>query len=263
MTSIKSIWFYRDFILGSVRREFRAKFQNSVLGIFWVLLNPLAMIFVYTVVFSHLMKAKLPNVTGPFSYSIYLCMGILSWSLFSEITSRALNLFLENANLLKKIHFPKICLPIILLINAWINFAIIFGLFVIFLKLTGNFPGKIFLAVIPIFLIMSLLALALGLGLGILNVFYRDIGQVYGVFLQFWFWLTPIVYSIDILPPKVQMLLQFNPMTPLITALHQIAVYRQLPAWESLLFPLIVALLLSWWAVGLFRRHQHDLMDEL
>jgi lipopolysaccharide transport system permease protein len=209
------------------------------------------------------MKAKLPNVTGPFSYSIYLCMGILSWSLFSEITSRALNLFLENANLLKKIHFPKICLPIILLINAWINFAIIFGLFVIFLKLTSNFPGKIFLAVIPIFLIMSLLALALGLGLGILNVFYRDIGQVYAVFLQFWFWLTPIVYSIDILPPKVQMLLQFNPMTPLITALHQIAVYRQLPAWESLLFPLVVALLLSWWAVGLFKRHQHDVMDEL
>jgi lipopolysaccharide transport system permease protein len=71
------------------------------------------------------------------------------------------------------------------------------------------------------------------------------------------------VYSIDILPPKVQMLLQFNPMTPLITALHKIAVYRQLPAWESLLFPLIVALLLSWWAVGLFKRHQHDLMDEL
>jgi lipopolysaccharide transport system permease protein len=141
--------------------------------------------------------------------------------------------------------------------------VIIFGLFVIFLKLTSNFPGKIFLAVIPIFLIMSLLALGLGLGLGILNVFYRDIGQVYGVFLQFWFWLTPIVYSIDILPPKVQMLLQLNPMTPLITALHKIAVYRQLPAWESLLFPLIVALLLSWWAVGLFRRHQHDLMDEL
>lgn len=263
MTSFKSIWFYRDFILGSVKREFRAKFQNSVLGIFWVLLNPLAMIFVYTVVFSHLMKAKLPHVTGPFSYSIYLCTGILSWSLFSEITSRALNLFLDNANLLKKIQFPKICLPIIMIFNAWINFTIIFGLFIIFLTLSGNFPGKIFLAVIPILLIMSLFALALGLGLGILNVFYRDIGQAYAVFLQFWFWLTPIVYSFDILPPKVQMFLQFNPMTPLITALHKVVVYRQLPAWESLLFPLGVSILLVWWAVSLFRRLQHDLMDEL
>jgi len=263
MTSFQSIWLYRDFILGSVKREFRAKFQNSVLGIFWVFFNPLAMIFVYTVVFSHLMKAKLPDVMGPFSYGIYLCIGILSWSLFSEITSRALNLFLDNANLLKKVHFPKICLPIILLINAWINFVIIFGVFIIFLTLSGNFPGEIFLAVIPIFLIMSLLALGLGLGLGVLNVFYRDIGQGYTVFLQFWFWLTPIVYSIDILPPKLQTILQFNPMTPLITALHQIAVYRQLPAWESLMLPLIVAVLLSWWALRLFKRHQHDLMDEL
>jgi lipopolysaccharide transport system permease protein len=110
---------------------------------------------------------------------------------------------------------------------------------------------------------MSLFALALGLGLGILNVFYRDIGQAYGVFLQFWFWLTPIVYSFDILPPKVQMFLQFNPMMPLITALHKIVVYRQLPVWESLLFPLGVSILLAWWAISLFRRHQHDLMDEL
>lgn len=263
MTRIQSIWLYRDFILGSVKREFRAKFQNSVLGVFWVLFNPLAMIFVYTVVFSQLMKAKLPDVTGPFSYSIYLCIGILSWSLFSEITSRALNLFLDNANLLKKINFPKICLPIILVINAWINFAIIFSLFIVFLMLSGNFPGKIFLVVIPIFLLMSLLALSLGLGLGILNVFYRDIGQVYAVFLQFWFWLTPIVYSMDILPQKVQMLLQFNPMTPIITALHKVAVYRQMPSWDSLLFPFIISFLLSWWALGLYRRHFNDVMDEL
>jgi lipopolysaccharide transport system permease protein len=263
MTSFKSIWLYRDFILGSVKREFRSKFQNSVLGTFWILLNPLAMIFVYTVVFSHLMKAKLPSLTGSFSYSIYLCIGILSWGLFSEITTRALTLFLDNANLLKKIHFPKLCLSIILLMNAWINFAIIFSVFILFLKFSGNFPGWIFLAVIPIFLIISLLALALGLALGILNVFYRDIGQVYVVFLQFWFWLTPIVYTIDILPSNVQVLLRLNPMSPMIEALHKIAVYRQLPEWDTLLFPLMTTLLLAWWAASLYRRHMNDVMDEL
>ena len=193
MTLLKPIWQYRDFIFGSVKREFRVKYQNSILGVFWVFVNPLAMILVYTLVFSQLMKAKLPNAMGSFSYSIYLCAGILSWGLFSEISSRALNLFLDNANLLKKIYFPRACLPIILVINAWINFAIIFGMFVIFLLATQNFPGIIFLAVIPILLIITFFALALGVGMGVLNVFYRDIGQVYTVFLQFWFWLTPIV----------------------------------------------------------------------
>ncbi|MBU3545497.1 ABC transporter permease [Polynucleobacter sp. MWH-Mekk-B1] len=263
MIRFKSIWLYRDFILGSVKRDFQAKFQNSILGIFWTLLNPLAMILVYTVVFSQLMKARMPDAPGPYSYSIYLCMGILSWGLFSEVFNRSITLFLDNANLLKKIKLPKISFPIILVFNAWINFLIIFSLFVVFLILSKNFPGKIFLAVIPILLIISLFAIALGIGLGILNVFYRDIGQISGVFLQFWFWLTPIVYSIDILPPKLQVVLQLNPMVPLIAGLQRIVMVRQLPLWESLLYPLALAIVLSWWAMYLLNKHQNDMMDEL
>lgn len=263
MNSFRSLWLYRDFILGSVKRDFQAKFQNSILGMFWILLNPLAMILVYTVVFSQLMKAKLPNAAGPYSYSIYLCMGILCWGLFAEIFSRSITLFLENANLLKKIKLPKVCLPVILVLNAWINFAIIFGLFVIFLMITKNFPGKIFLSVIPIILVISLFAVSLGIGLGVLNVFYRDIGQISGVFLQFWFWLTPIVYSIEILPTKIQTVLQLNPMVPLIAGLQRVVVVRELPIWGTLIYPTIVSLLLSWWAIHVFNRHQNDMMDEL
>ena len=263
MTFFHSLWQYRDFILGSVKREFHAKFQNSVLGVFWIFLNPVAMILVYTIVFSSLMKARLPGAAGPYAYGIYLCMGILSWGLFSEITSRSLNLFLENANLLKKIKFPKVCLPIILLVNAWINFAIIFSVYVIFLMLTKNFPGKIFLAVVPLLLMMSFLALGLGIGLGILNVFYRDIGQIFSVFLQFWFWLTPIVYAIDILPPKLQTLLQINPIVPIISGLQKIVVVRSLPDWQPLMYPLILTVLLCWWSIRLFKKHQDDMMDEL
>lgn len=249
--------------MGSVKREFRVKFQNSILGIFWVFVNPLAMILVYTLVFSQIMKARLPNTTGPFSYSIYLCVGILSWGLFSEISTRSLNLFLDNANLLKKIYFPKICLPIIVVINAWVNFVIIFGIFTLFLLLTQSFPGMIFVAVIPLIIIISFFALGLGLGLGMLNVFYRDIGQSYSVFLQFWFWLTPIVYTVEILPVKLQTLLQLNPIVPLIAGLQNIVLLRALPSWETLIYPLIVTCLLCWWSISLFNRHQHDLIDEL
>ena len=263
MTLLKPIWQYRDFIFGSVKREFRVKYQNSILGVFWVFVNPLAMILVYTLVFSQLMKAKLPNAMGSFSYSIYLCAGILSWGLFAEISSRALNLFLDNANLLKKIYFPRACLPIILVINAWVNFAIIFGMFIIFLLVTQNFPGIIFLAVIPILLLITFFALALGVGMGVLNVFYRDIGQVYTVFLQFWFWLTPIVYTSEILPSKVQALLQINPLVPLISGLQRIVVLHEAPLWDTLIYPLLLTCLLILWSVYLAKQHQHDLIDEL
>lgn len=263
MTLLKPIWQYRDFIFGSVKREFRVKYQNSILGVFWVFVNPLAMILVYTLVFSQLMKAKLPNAMGSFSYSIYLCAGILSWGLFSEISSRALNLFLDNANLLKKIYFPRACLPIILVINAWVNFAIIFGMFIIFLQVTQNFPGIIFLAVIPILLLITFFALALGVGMGVLNVFYRDIGQVYTVFLQFWFWLTPIVYTSEILPSKVQALLQINPLVPLISGLQRIVVLHEAPLWDTLIYPLLLTCLLILWSAYLAKQHQHDLIDEL
>ena len=121
----------------------------------------------------------------------------------------------------------------------------------------------IFLAVIPPLLIISFFALGLGMGLGMLNVFYRDIGQIYSVFLQFWFWLTPIVYSAEILPAKLQALLQLNPIVPLIMGLQKIVLLHELPSWETLIYPLIVTCLLCWWSISLSNRHQHDLIDEL
>ena len=124
----RSLWGYRGFILGSVKREFQARYRNSLFGALWTVLNPLSMIVVYTVIFSHIMRARLPGVDDGMAYSVYLCAGLLTWGLFAEITLRSQSMFLENANLLKKISFPRICLPVIVLFNAGINFAIIIGL---------------------------------------------------------------------------------------------------------------------------------------
>ncbi|HEN3635303.1 TPA: ABC transporter permease, partial [Yersinia enterocolitica] len=106
-----AIYRYRGFIFGSVKRDFQSRYQMSMLGISWLVLQPLSMIIVYTVIFSQLMQARLPQTSGSFSYSIYLCSGILTWGLFAEIISRSQNVFTDNANLLKKLNFPRICLP--------------------------------------------------------------------------------------------------------------------------------------------------------
>jgi len=263
MKLIQSIWNYRGFILGSVKRDFQFKYQNSLLGILWIVLQPLSMILVYTLIFSQVMHAKFPGSTNPLTYSIYLCSGILAWGLFSEISTRATNTFIENANLLKKINFPRICLPIIVVLNAALNFIIIFSLFTIFLLLSGNFPGVTFLAVLPLLGTLILLAIGVGISLGVLNVFFRDVGQFLTIFLQFWFWLTPIVYLKSILPEWVQMWIAYNPMEPVIAGFQQAIAGQAWPNWISLLYPLGVALLACIVAAALFRRHVGDMMDEL
>lgn len=260
---LKSLWAYRGFIMGSVKREFQSKYRNSLLGVAWTVINPLAMILIYTVIFSQVMKARLPGVDGTFAYSIHLCAGVLTWGLFAEITSRAQNMFLEHANLIKKLSFPRLCLPVTVVVNALLNFSIVFGLFISFLLVSGNFPGWAFIALFPLLAILVLFAIGLGISLGILNVFFRDIGQFFGIFLQFWFWLTPIVYSANTLPQLVRPWLALNPMSSLMGAFQGVLVSGRWPQWQTLWPTTLLALLLCVLGYRLFRKHSGEMVDEL
>jgi lipopolysaccharide transport system permease protein len=260
---MRALWSYRGFVMGSVRREFQAKYRNTMLGAAWTVLSPLAMILVYTLIFSQVMKSRLPGDASEYGYSIYLCAGILTWGMFSEILARAQNMFLENANLLKKISFPRICLPVIVVCNALANFGIIFGLFTVFLIGSGQFPGIVFLALIPVIGLIVLLAIGLGMVLGVLNVFFRDVGQFFTIFLQFWFWLTPIVYPASIIPEALRGAMAYNPMAALIKACQDILLAGQAPDWASLAGPAILALLLCAMGMQLFRRRAGEMVDEL
>jgi lipopolysaccharide transport system permease protein len=259
----QAVWHYRGFVMGSVRREFQSRYRNSLLGATWAVLNPLAMIIVYTVIFAQVMRSKLPGSDNTFAYSIYLCAGVLTWGLFAEILSRAQNVFIEHANLIKKISFPRICLPVIVVLNALSNFGIIFGLFTLFLVVSGNFPGWVFFSLIPVLLIQIVFSIGLGMVVGVLNVFFRDVGQFFTVLLQFWFWLTPVVYPSTILPPSVQTYVNWNPMVPLIAAYQNVLVHATWPHWHSLIYPSVLAALLAALAMRLFRRHVGEMVDEL
>ncbi|MCK0163725.1 ABC transporter permease [Marinobacter sp. S6332] len=259
----QQLWLYRNFITGSVKREFQSKYMNSLLGVAWTVIQPLSMILVYTLIFSQIMRAKLPGVESQYAYSIFLCAGILTWGLFSEITSRTQNMFLDNANLLKKLSFPWYCLPVTVIASAGLNFLIIFALFVIFLVVTGNFPGWVILAGIPVMAVQLFLAGSLGLMLGVLNVFFRDVGQLYTVILQFWFWLTPIVYPLDILPERLQQIIHLNPMTGLMSAYQNLFTRAQVPDWSSILPALGVGVVFFLLAVNFLRKHANEIVDEL
>lgn len=263
MNMLRALWSYRGFILGSVKREFQNKYRNSLFGAAWTVINPLAMIVVYTVIFSQVMRTKLPGIDNSFAYSIFLCSGSLTWGLFAEIVGRGQVVFLENANLLKKVNFPRMCLPAIVIINATVNFSIIFGLFLSFLLISDLWPGWASVAIIPVLAVELLFAIGLGISLGVLNVFFSDVGQFFSIFLQFWFWFTPVVYPATILPESIQPIMDLNPVYSLIHAYQGIFVSGQWPDWSSLVYPLFWGLILCAFGIRLFRQHAHELVDEL
>ncbi len=263
MNLITKIWHYRDFILTSVKREFQVRYRNTSLGALWVILNPLAMIAVYIIIFSKMMRGQISDVNNPHAYGIYLCSGILVWGYFSELMNRGLGMFLENANLIKKINFPKACLPIIVFFNGLTNFLVIFSLFTVFVLFTGNFLGWSYLLLIPILAIFTILGMGIGLLIGFINVFFRDIGQLFGIFMQLWFWFTPIVYPYKILPKTVQDWEILNPATCLIEAVHSIVLNGQIGPLTPLCYPLILGVCLSSVALFLLKNYFSDLVDEL
>jgi lipopolysaccharide transport system permease protein len=254
---------FRSFILGSVKRELQVRYRSSTLGATWLVLQPLAQILVFTLIFTEIMKPRLPGISSAYGYSIYLCAGVLTWGLFSEIVSRSQSMFLDNANLLKKISFPRLCLPIIVIANALVSFLIVFSLFVGFLLITDNFPGTLFLAVIPLLVLLIAFAVGIGVGLGVLNVFFRDVGQAMTIVLQFWFWLTPIVYPVTVLPAWAKSVVQFNPLTPLIGAFQTSLTGAGVPEWRTLVPLAVISVLLCMGSLALFRRRSAEIVDEL
>lgn len=261
---LRTLWNYRDFVRSSVLREFNGKYRESLLGAFWSVANPLAMILIYTLIFSQLMRSTLPgHDQTPFAFSIYLCAGVITWGLFAEMLQRLNSVFLEHGNLIKKSNFPRICLPTIVALSALINFGIILALYLVFLAIIGHWPGWALLALVPLIGLQLLFTLGLGILLGTLNVFFRDVGQLTGVVLQFWFWLTPIVYTLPALPESVRDVMRFNPMQPMIAAYQTIFLDRAMPDFISLL-P-FVALTAFFLLLGgrFFLARVGELVDEL
>lgn len=263
LLTLRGLWQYRGFVGSMVGRQFRARYPESLLGSAWALLQPAATILIYTVVFAQVMRARLPGLDSGFAYSIYLCAGLLPWTYFSEVVSRSLTVFIDHAGLLKKSSFPRATLPIIVLLSSTLHFAIIFSLFLLVLAPAGHFPGWPVLALLPLLALQQAFAVGLGTLLGVLNVFFRDVGQAAGVVLQFWFWLTPIVYVPSILPDWARSLLAWNPMTGLVAAYQQILLNGRTPDWTALRWHFVGALASLILAAVVFKRLSADMIDEL
>ncbi len=263
MKHFRAIWAYRYFIMSSIMTEFKSRFARSKLGGIWMIIHPLTQVAIYALVLSAVLSAKLPGIESHYAYAIYLMAGILSWNLFSEVFIRCLTMFVDNGNLLKKMSFPKIALPIIIVGSALVNNILLFLAIIFVFGLLGH-TITIAIVYLPIVVFITLL-LALGLGLmfGVLNVFIRDIGQMMQIILQFWFWLTPIVYIASIIPEKYSVWMQFNPMYGIATAYQSISVYGESPLLSALIYPICLALLALGTALWIYYKANEEMADVL
>lgn len=257
-------WRYRHFIQSSIQTEFRNRFARSRLGGLWMIIHPLAQSAIFALVLAEVMAAKLPGMANDkFAYSIYLLSGMLAWSLFSEVITRSLTLFIDNGNLLKKIVFPRICLPLIVAGSALLNNLLLFLAIILVFTVLGHLPG-IQVLWVPVLMLLNL-ALALGIGiiLGVFNVFVRDVGQVVPVVLQLGFWFTPIVYTPNVIPEALHPLLQLNPLTSVVAGFQGAILYNTAPDIILLTLQVLAAAALFCASLFLFRRASVEMVDVL
>jgi len=256
-----ALWSYRHFIFSSIRGEFRSRFARSKLGGLWMIIHPLAQSAIYAVVLAEVMSARLPGINDKLAYAIYLLSGMLGWSLFAEVLGRCTTIFIDNGNIMKKVRFPKICLPAITSGVALLNCLLLFVAIIAVFGLMGHFPGIRVLWLIPLILVTLILALGIGLILGTINVFVRDIGQVVPVVLQLMFWFTPIVYSADILPAKLKAVVACNPMSWLVRGFQDAMLFNVTPAVTPILVVALISVVLLGFALFLFRRASGEMAD--
>lgn len=263
MSMFEGVWRYRSFVLSAIQNEFRGRFIRSKLGGLWMILNPLSQVAIYALILSNVLAAKLPGVSGQYAYSVYLMAGLLAWTLFSEIVNRCLTLFIEQGNLMKKMNFPRITLPVIAIGSCLVNNVLLaVAMLGIFLLLGVGFSPQM-LWLIPLTLLALLLAAGIGLILGVLNVFIRDVGQVVPILLQVWFWFTPIVYPKEIIPEVYREWLIFNPVAQLVGAYQDVLVYAKSPEVGGLLTVILLSAILLVVSLFLFRRASEEMVDVL
>jgi len=243
------------------KRDFTERYAGSVLGVFWTFIWPLVMIFIYTFIFSRVMGAKLPGLGSTYSYGIYLVAGLAGWIAFSNTVTRATNVFVEKKAVISKIRISLPMLPCYVVLSESITYMITMAIYFVFLMIIGA-PMHRSLILLPfIFVVQQIFAYSLGLIAAILQVFVKDLKEFVGIVFQIWFWLTPIVYIVDILPGIAGRLMVWNPAFLFIDSYHRIFFYGQSPDLKALLALTFMGHFVFLVAFWMFKRLEKDVRD--
>ena len=224
MKTIKEIYLYRQMIFSLVRKELRGRYKGSFLGFMWTFINPLLQLCVYTLVFSIILKSDIEK------YYLFLFVALIPWNFFSACLTGGARSIIAEKEMVKKIYFPRQVLPISYVTSAFVNmllcFVVVF-IVIIFSRISINLKAWIYL--IPFLFVEYILGLGIALISSALDVYFRDLEYILGVIAMAWTYLTPVMYSIDIVPKNLLPIFMLNPMTPIIIGCRDILYYGRIP----------------------------------
>lgn len=258
----KELIAYRRVVFSLAVRGFQSRYIGTGGGIIWSIVQPLATVFVFWIVFSIGFKAEGPNGVP---FILYFMTAFLPWHFVNEVLNTSTNTVLANRHLVKKMVFPTETLPVVEIMVATVGHLILLAFTILLLLIHGVIPGLGGLQIAYAYLCAVALSLGLGWSLAATNVFHRDINQSMATLLNFWFWMTPIVWSVDMVPEKWRPLLMFNPMFHVVENYRGALLYNR-PVWSDMPQLLIfwaIVLLVGIGGAYVFRRLKPEFADVL
>jgi ABC-type polysaccharide/polyol phosphate export permease len=246
LEELQAIWKYRHLVVQFTRRDILTRYKRSVLGVAWTMLNPLGTMLILTIVFSTAFGQSQPG------YAVYVLTGLLAWNFFSQSTNAAIVHLVWGGGLLKRIYLPRTVFAVSAIGVALVNITLSFVPLILVMLVVGTpIQWTILFTPIPV-LFLAMFSLGLGLFISTVAIYYTDVAEMYQILLTAWFYLTPIIYTPEILPERYRLLIVYlNPMYHLITLFREPIYLGKIPGMgEILICALIslVSLLVGWMA---------------
>lgn len=258
MRTVKEIWNYRSMIASLVKRDLRGRYKGSILGFFWTFLNPLLQLVVYTFVFSVVMRAGIED------YYLFLFVALVPWVFFSSSVDGGAGCVRNQANLVNKIYFPREVLPISHVLSQLVNMLLSFIVVILVLIISGKGINIKVWWSLPIVIIQeTLLAFGFALLFSAVTVFFRDLQYFLSIIMMAWQFLSPVMYSVDMVPDKLKPIFNLNPMSPVISAYRSIFYYQTSPDLKDFLSGSIMGILIlifGWIVFGKLKRRFAEVM---
>lgn len=229
---IKQICAYREMLKTTVSKELRARYKGSFLGFFWTFLNPLLQLLVYAVVFKFIMRVRVPGI----NYTVYLFVNLVAWTCFSSSLIMGVTVIATNANLIEKIYFPRSILPLSSVVGNIVNLLLTMCIVFPVLWISGYGITVNYLYLPVILLLQAILTLGFVLLLSSMYVYFRDLEHIVTVVIMVWMYLSPIIYSDNMVPARFFGLYKMNPLFPVITSYQKILLYGQPPDGMGILY---------------------------
>jgi lipopolysaccharide transport system permease protein len=254
---LAAVYRYRELLYFLIWRDVLIRYKQTAIGVAWVVLQPLLTMVIFTVIFGRL--AKLSSDGLP--YPVFSFAALLPWNYFSQAISRSGVSLVSNANLISKIYFPRLIVPISGALGPMVDFAVSFAILLVMLAWYGVAPTWWMLA-LPFFTLLAVVtSVAVSLFLSALNVKYRDVGQAIPFLVQFWMYASPVVYSVTIIPEKWRILYSLNPMVGVIEGFRWALGGKARLDFVTLAVGVVVALLLLLGGLIYFKRTERFFAD--